>query len=487
MRTLLTAAVLTCLCFAADETLPKAESILDRSIELTGGKAAHEKLHNVVERGTFELPLQGIKGAAVIYAAEPNKSFVSIDIEGVGKIESGTDGVIAWENSVLQGPRIKQGEEKAEAIFGATFNAPANWRKMFTKVETVGTASVGGQECYKVVMTPTAGKPMTQYYDKNTGLLLKTEAQRTSAMGEVGVEILYSDYRKEAGVLSPHKLTNKVASQEFVITIDSTEYNAQLAANIFDIPPDIQALLKPAAPKPAAVQATGAPAASGGKLTLYQGGKPLATETYTLDRSNGKISIDGSGEATIGGTMKVTIERFNVVMNDKFEPISAEAKAKLGTIPIAVTIAFGDGKAINQINNGTVKKTKEDAVHADPIVVNANLPLYPWSVLAARASFDTKEPQAFPIYVVSQAEVVAQVVYKGKETVEFAGAKTAELHRLTVNVTPPQAGPLALDFWLDDNRKIIKLAVPSQSVEGYQDGYDRKAPSAEVPEVHHGQ
>jgi hypothetical protein len=483
MRTLLAGALLACACFA-DETLPKAESILDRSVEATGGKAAYDKVHNAVEKGTFELPAQGIKGNATIYAAEPDKSYQLVEIEGVGKVESGSNGEVAWDNSVIQGPHLKKDEEKAEALQSATFNAPENWRKMYTKVETTGTAAINDHQCYVLTLTSPVGKPLTQYYDQKSALLIKTIATRTTAMGEATVEILYDDYHKDGEILSPHKLTNKVAGQEFVITITSTAYNAELPANIFEVPAEIKALMKPKTETaPAATVASPGPGQTSGKLTLYQGGKPMASENYTLDRSNGKISIAGSGDANIGGVMKVTIEKFNVVMNDKFQPVSAEAKAKMGTIPIGVSTVFADGKAVNQINNGSTTKTKEDAVHADAIVVQASLPLYPWSVLAARVSFDTKDPQAFPVYVIQSAEVMAQATYKGKETVEFAGGKTADLQHISVNVTPPQGSPTTLDFWLDDSRKIIKLLVSSMKVEGYQDGYDPKA--ADVPPVPH--
>jgi len=479
MRTLLAGALLACVCFAADESLPKAESILDRSVEATGGKAAYDKIHSAVETGTFELPAQGVKGKVIIYTAEPDKNYQTIEIEGVGKFEAGSNGDVAWDNSVLQGPHLKTGDEKAEALQSATFNAPANWRKMFSKVESTGAATVNDHQCYVLTLTPKAGKPVTEYYDQKSALLIKTVASRATAMGDVTVETLYDDYRKEGDILAPHKLTNKGAGQEFVITITSTSFNAELPANTFDIPPDIKALMK------SATAAVAAPGPSAGKLTLYQGGKPMASENYTLDRSNGKISIAGSGDANIGGVMKVTIEKFDVVMNDKFQPVSAEAKAKMGTIPIALSTAFADGKAVNQINNGSTTKTKEDAVHADAIVVQANLPLYPWSVLAARVSFDTKDPQQFPVYVIGSAEVMAQVTYKGKETVEFAAGKTADLQHVSVNVTPPQGSPTTLDFWLDDSRKIIKLLVSSLNVEGYQDGFDRKAP--DVPPVPHNQ
>jgi hypothetical protein len=31
---------------------------------------------------------------------------------------------------------------------------------------------------------------------------------------------------------------------------------------------------------------------------------------------------------------------------------------------------------------------------------------------------------------------------------------------------------------VDDNRKLIKIAVPSQGVEAFQDGFEPKAPAA---------
>ena len=92
-----------------------------------------------------------------------------------------------------------------------------------------------------------------------------------------------------------------------------------------------------------------------------------------------------------------------------------------------------------------------------------------------RAEMKNQDPQQMPIYILGQAEVPGTVIFKGHETVEFAG-KTAELNHITVSGTPPDGQPLSLDFWVDDNRKVIKIAVPSRGVEAYQDGFDRKAP-----------
>jgi len=92
-----------------------------------------------------------------------------------------------------------------------------------------------------------------------------------------------------------------------------------------------------------------------------------------------------------------------------------------------------------------------------------------------RTDLKTQDPQQIPVYLLGQAEVAGTVIFKGKETVEFAN-KTAELNHLNATGTPPGGQKISLDFWIDDNRNIVKLAVPSQGIEGYQEGFEPKPP-----------
>ena len=45
---------------AADE-LPKAETILDKYVEVTGGKAAYAKIHAEITTGSMEFAAMGLK------------------------------------------------------------------------------------------------------------------------------------------------------------------------------------------------------------------------------------------------------------------------------------------------------------------------------------------------------------------------------------------------------------------------------------------
>ncbi len=473
---------LACLPGPADgEALPSVDAVYNHFIAATGGKAAYEARHSLIEHATINFAKQGLKGSLTIYQAAPDKYLGLTELPGIGKLASGSNGEVAWENTALQGPRIKQGAERDDALRDGAFNAPLHWQKLYAKAETAGSETVEGHDCYKVVLTPKEGKPMTEFYDKQSGLMIKTMATVTSQMGDVNAEILYDDYRKDSdNVLSAHRLVERAALEEIVIDVESVEVNPDLPKDRFNLPPEVQALVNKAAPaenKPAPAPANhGAlEPPDGGKLAIYMAGSPVATETYTVKKSDDGFDIDGSGSATLG-PMKIDIERFRVLTNAQYQPREAVAKAKLGQIQMNVDTTFADGQAKNEIDNGQGPQTKMIAVDPNAIVVNANLPLYPWSILAMRASFDTQQPQQFPVYVLGQAEVKATVIFKGRERVDFAG-KSVELNHLAVSGNTPEGQAISLDFWVNDNRKLIKIAVPSHGVEAYQEGF---APSGET-------
>jgi len=231
------------LAAVAQDALPKAETILDHYVEVTGGKAAYQKRKTEVTTGTFEMPAQGLKGSMTRYSADPDKSYSIIELEGIGRMEQGTVGGVAWDKNPMLGPRLKNGEEKAQGLREAIFNGAMNWRKAYTKVETQGVETVDGDECYKLLLTPAEGKPETTYFSKKSGLQVKTTTIAVSPQGEVPVEVAVSDYKDFGGVLQPTKMLQKAAGLEFTITIQSVKVNEDLPADRFEPPAEIKALM----------------------------------------------------------------------------------------------------------------------------------------------------------------------------------------------------------------------------------------------------
>ena len=236
--------LLTCAAsgFAADP-LPSAESILDRYVQVTGGKQAYEKRKSEIAHSTVEFAAIGIKGSMIRYAAEPDKYYTSMEIEGLGKVEMGVTGGVAWENSALLGPRVKTGIERAEAIREGSMNSTLNWRKLFPKVENAGIESVDGEDCYKVIMTPAEGQPMIGYYQKKSGLQVKITTVSSTQMGDIPVELIASDYKNFGGILEPAKVIQKAGPQEFTMTLDSVEVNPAIPPAQFALPAEVRKLV----------------------------------------------------------------------------------------------------------------------------------------------------------------------------------------------------------------------------------------------------
>jgi zinc protease len=229
---------------SSDAALPKAETILDRYIEVTGGKAAYEKRKSEVTTGTMELTAQGIKGSLTSYSAPPDKTYMSMELEGIGKIEKGTADGVAWDKNMMTGPHVETGEEKAQSLRDAAFNGQLNWRTQYTKVETVGVETIDGEECYKVVLTPADGKPLTSYYQKKSGLVVKRMQVAVQQGNEIPVEVIVSDYKDFAGILQPTKMIQKAAGMEITMSIQNVKANEEIPADKFEPPAEIKALLK---------------------------------------------------------------------------------------------------------------------------------------------------------------------------------------------------------------------------------------------------
>lgn len=233
--------------FAAEKPAEKkeltAEQILDRYVEATGGRARYEKLQSQASTAVIEVQGKNIKSRVEMYQATGGRSYVASELPGAGKMEQGTADGIAWEKSVIRGPRIKSGAELASALREADLRSRIDWRRYYPKVELAGTEIVDVSDCYKVVLTPAEGKPETRYFDRNTGLLVKSSRTVSTQMGEIPAETRFSDYRKVDGILTPFRLEQKLLNMVQVTTIEKLSYDTEISPEKFALPDEIKALV----------------------------------------------------------------------------------------------------------------------------------------------------------------------------------------------------------------------------------------------------
>lgn len=223
--------------------MPTGDSLLQRYVDRSGGAEAYAKAKNMSMTGTVEIEGRNISGEVTIFE-EGEKSWTAMEFAGIGKIEEGFDGETAWENSALQGPRILEGEEKITAKRAATLALITTWRDVYKEARTTGSEDVNGKPAWKVEMTPKEGRPETFYFDRDSGLLVRTSAVLSSPLGEISTQATMSDFRMVQGILTPFAMTENAMSQSIVMKFNKIAYNVTIPAERFALPAEVKALLE---------------------------------------------------------------------------------------------------------------------------------------------------------------------------------------------------------------------------------------------------
>ncbi len=225
--------------------LPTAEQVLGRYVEATGGAAAYQGVKSQRTRGSLEFKSMGLKATVQTFIALPGNSATVIELSGMGQIRQGVSNGIAWELSPMQGARIVDGQEKEMMMRMTRLDAPIRWQELYKNVRVEAIEEFDGISCYKVVSEPvTGGKPETSWYDKETGLLRRSLLTITSPMGEMPLESRMDDYRQVGAFRVPFKITQKAGPQEIETMMDEIEWNVEPPGGQFDLPADIETLVK---------------------------------------------------------------------------------------------------------------------------------------------------------------------------------------------------------------------------------------------------
>ncbi len=229
--------------YCGDEPLPKAQDVLDRYIEVTGGKANYEKLKSMVITGDIIVE-PNTKLRLKSWHEAPERMYILLDSVQVGLTQQGYDKGVAWDRSPTSGPRIRTGAEKELSIRQAQFNPELRWREIYKEATTVGLEVIEGKQAYRIELIPKSGRAEHQFYDKDSGFLLKTTSSVENQKGsDEPLEQYYGDYKETDGITAAHRISQIRGAEKSTILIEKIEYNAKIAADRFDPPADVKALI----------------------------------------------------------------------------------------------------------------------------------------------------------------------------------------------------------------------------------------------------
>ena len=236
--------------------LPTASDIFTKSIEAIGGEAAIRKHTSMVTKGTLSMPAAGMSGKLEIITLAPNKILTLMEFPGVGKITQGFDGTVGWSMNPMQGPSLIEGSMLEELKKSSDMYKDLDPSKIWSKAETKGAVNFGGVPCYEIAVTGGPGDGAV-YYEIQTGLTRGMMLTVESPMGKMPSTTMMSDYKEFDGVKIATRTDVEAMNMKQILVVDSVDYKS-IDPAIFNLPPEIKALVSGAQTPAAAGAASGA-------------------------------------------------------------------------------------------------------------------------------------------------------------------------------------------------------------------------------------
>lgn len=226
---------------AAVPALPTSDQILDKYLQAVGGAEAVQKNTSRIQKGTINI--QGRPFPVEVLSKAPNKRISTVHTPNGDNITA-FDGHAGWlGNPGGRPPRDMTSQENEAINFDATFYLPSELKKMFTQFRVRPADKIGSHEVYQLIGTNPGKPPMRLFFDKESGLLVRSVRYAETPLGRNPTQVDYADYRAEGGTKIPYQWTLARPLGRFTIQVTEVQQN---------VPIDDSKFAKPAAtPAPA--------------------------------------------------------------------------------------------------------------------------------------------------------------------------------------------------------------------------------------------
>lgn len=221
--------------FRASGPTPTADQILEQYVEALGGAEAIQKvtsrvMKGVIHAGGQEMPIE-------ITAKGPNKRISAMKTPS-GESLTAFDGTAGWLGNTGRPARAMSAAESDAARMDAEMYLAVNIPKFFQQVRPGRPEKIGAATCFVLMGLRPGMPPVRMFFDRATGLLVRTVRYTETPLGRNPTQIDYADYKAVDGVKVPTKWTLARPNGRFTIEIKDIQQN---------VPVDDAKFAKPAA------------------------------------------------------------------------------------------------------------------------------------------------------------------------------------------------------------------------------------------------
>lgn len=222
---------------------PEPRALVDRHIKALGGEEAIGKSQDGTLTGSFAMPAVGINAPMTVWFKGHEKIASKVELPGVGAIQSGILGETVWMMDPFQGPRLLEGNERAQQLESYHPDAIRRLPSFVNAMTLAGEAEFDGKRCHKVDIQWKSGRQSWDCYAIDDGLLLASGGKTNSPMGDIEVTTVIKQYGELAGLKMPVHSEMQMMGQKQVLKFTAFDPTPP-SDEVFALPPAIQGLLK---------------------------------------------------------------------------------------------------------------------------------------------------------------------------------------------------------------------------------------------------
>jgi hypothetical protein len=220
--------------------LTTAEQVLERYVQVLGGKQAIANVQSMTVQGEVESTSTPGKGTFVYYG-KPFKTLFKLTRADGTQIIAGFNGKVSW-TITPKGAEIDKDTALGAIRRDADLQYPLHQPDYFKKLELAGISDFEGHRCYWLHGTTNWGKDNNQFYDVETGLLAGYRFESDDSSKTLTFAI-FEDYKNFGGPLIATRNTSRAGNKSQTFMYKSVSYEP-LADSIFELPPAVKALIK---------------------------------------------------------------------------------------------------------------------------------------------------------------------------------------------------------------------------------------------------
>lgn len=210
-----------------------ADQIIDKYIKAVGGADAIQKITSRVQKGTLTSGQSTVP--AEVDSKAPNKR-VSVMTTPQGQSVTAYDGHAGWMSANGRPPRDMSAQENEAIGFDATFYLPLELKKMFNQLRVRPADNIGRIAVYQLIGTNPGQPPVRMFFDKVSGLLVRTIRYAETPLGRNPTQVDYADYKEDSGIRLPFTWTVARPLGRFTISINEIHQNAPVDDSKFEKP-----------------------------------------------------------------------------------------------------------------------------------------------------------------------------------------------------------------------------------------------------------